>query len=214
MIDNKAKMLIGEFLGSYSLTSSLYDYIFDAYTIIRDSYSAGGKLLICGNGGSAGDSDHIVGELMKSFLKKRPIPHELSQKLKEIEGGEGLWDKLQQPLTAISLSSHNAFITAFSNDVCYDAAFAQQVLGYGLDGDVLVAVSTSGNSKSVVNAAIVAKVKGLKIISLTGNDGGQLKKLSDVSIIVPDNRTWEIQNMHIAIYHALCALVEDYFFNE
>ena len=167
------------------------------------AYRGGGKVLTCGNGGSAADAEHIVGELMKKFRKHRDIDAEVAAKLpKELVA------HLEGALPAISLVSMSGLITAFANDVAWDAAFAQQVYGLGTAGDVLIALSTSGNSANCVNAALVAKAKGMKVISLTGGTGGRLKELADAAIVVPETETFKVQELHLPVYHALCAAVE------
>lgn len=177
-----------------------------AYEMIRDSYEKGGKLLVCGNGGSAADSDHIVGELMKGFYKQRKLLAE--EKIRFGEQGE----KLQGALPAIALTQHGALSTAFLNDVDPEMVFAQQVYGYGREGDVFLGLSTSGNSVNVISAAKVAASKGLKVITMTGKDGGMLKGVSDVCLVVPAQGAADVQELHLPIYHALCAMLEDYFF--
>lgn len=177
-----------------------------AYDLLEDAYSQGGKLLLCGNGGSAADCDHIVGELMKGFYKKRPLDSA------EREGLGDLGDRLQEALPAISLTGHSALSTAFLNDVAPELVFAQQVYGYGRRGDVLAAISTSGNSVNVVNAARVAKARGLSVISMTGKTGGVLKEISDVCLAVPAEVTADVQELHLPVYHTLCAMLEEHFF--
>ena len=177
-----------------------------AFEIIKNSYEQGGKLLACGNGGSAADADHIVGELMKGFFKLRPIP------AKEQEAVGEMGKYLQGALPAIALTGHSALSTAFLNDVHPGLVFAQQVYGYGQAGDVLIALTISGNSVNVLHAADVAKAKGVKVIGLTGRDGGKLKDKCDCCIIVPSNITADIQEYHLPIYHTLCAMLEEYFF--
>lgn len=186
-----------------------------AFEILKTSYTQNGKTLICGNGGSASDSEHIVGELMKGFISKRPLSENVRQKFREFfpEEGDYLADHLQGALPAISLVSHSALITAFSNDVSAETVFAQQVYGYGRPEDVLLAISTSGNSANVVRAVQVAKVMGLKTIGLTGRKGGKLAGLCDVNIIVPRELTHEIQELHLPVYHALCISLEEAFFS-
>lgn len=180
------------------------------------SYESGGKLLVCGNGGSCADAEHIVGELMKGFLKKRPIPEkkkaEMLERVPELDG-IGL-DKLQQGLPAIALNSGVALTTAFANDCDPDLIYAQQVLGYGKKGDVFLGISTSGNAKNVYAAAAVAKSLGLVTVALSGKDGGVLKDVCDISIIVDEDETYMIQELHLPVYHALCATVEEHFFKE
>ena len=185
-----------------------------AYKILEEAYTNGRKLLAGGNGGSAGDSEHIVGELMKTFEKKRPIPADVTARMEEIDTERGvlLGKELQGALTAISITGHTALTTAVGNDVRPEFGFAQQVYGYGREGDVLMAISTSGNAENLINAAIVAKAKGMKVILLSGKTGGKLKELADVSIIVPENTTYIIQERHLPIYHVLCMELEDHFF--
>lgn len=188
--------------------------ILNAYRILERSYHSDGKLLICGNGGSAADSEHIVGELMKGFIKKRPVNDPLSSLLKKDERGEYMTDKLQIGLPAIALTCHQALITAFANDVDADLIFAQQVLGYGKKNDVLLSISTSGNSKNVVNAAYLANRLGLKTIGLTGQKGGKLNDYCDVVIRVPETITSKVQELHLPVYHTLCTMLEEHFFEE
>ena len=185
-----------------------------AFEALKATYQAGGKLLICGNGGSASDSDHIVGELMKSFELKRPISSDLRERLLRIDAERGAYlaDKLQRGLPAISLASHNALSTAINNDIAGDMGFAQQVLGYGTAGDTLIGISTSGNSANVLNALQVAQALDLRTIGLSGRTGGNLRDLCDVLICVPYERTLEVQERHLAIYHALCIMIEREFF--
>ena len=184
----------------------LKNNILDAYNTIAESYAAGGKLLVCGNGGSAADADHIVGELMKGFYKKRLLSTE-----ERVCFGEQA-DYLQGALPAISLTQHNALSTAFSNDVHPESVFAQQVYGYGRKEDVLLGISTSGNSENIVRAIKTGRVIGLKTIVLTGLDGGKIKALCDIAIIAPGTCTAEIQESHLPIYHTLCAMLEEAFF--
>lgn len=183
-----------------------------SYDILKAAFSAGRKVLIAGNGGSAADCEHIVGELMKGFRSKRPLPEEWREKLKKVDGGGELVDRLQGALPALSLVSQTALMTAYSNDVDPDLVFAQQVFGYGKTGDVFIGISTSGNSKNVVNAAKVAKAKGMATIAMTGKDGGQLKSISDVTIAVPYVSTPDVQERHLPIYHTICLMLEEEFF--
>ncbi len=185
-----------------------------AYNLLSTTYHAGGKLLICGNGGSAADSDHIVGELMKGFELKRPIKEDLRQKLTDLnpEMGAYLADHLQGALPAISLSAHAALASAVTNDTDGNMTFAQQVLGYGVKGDTLIGISTSGNSLNVRYALIVAKALGLNTIGLSGKTGGKMRDLCDVTISVPNERTLAIQERHLPIYHTLCIMLEQEFF--
>ena len=181
---------------------------------ITTAYRNSGKLLVCGNGGSAADSDHIVGELMKSFELPRPIPDALRQRLMTIdpERGEYLCSKLQQGLPAISLSSHQSLSTAIANDTACDMSFAQQVLGYGEPGDVLIGISTSGKATNVLHALHVARALDMRTIGLSGRSGGHMHALCDVLICAPFDRTLEVQERHLAIYHALCISIEQEIF--
>lgn len=185
-----------------------------AYNLLSATYRSGGKLLICGNGGSAADSDHIVGELMKGFELKRPIKDDLRQRLNEInpEMGSYLADHLQGALPAISLSAHAALASAVINDTAGEMTYAQQVLGYGLKGDTLLGISTSGNALNVRYALTVARALGLRTIALSGKTGGKMRELCDVTICVPNERTLAIQERHLPIYHTLCIMLEQEFF--
>jgi D-sedoheptulose 7-phosphate isomerase len=187
-----------------------------AFEVLCHSYRQRGKLLVCGNGGSAADSDHIVGELMKGFLQPRPISDKLRARLIEAYGQDGIFlaERLQGALPAISLSSQSALISAIANDVSAEMVYAQQVYGYGTHCDTLIAVSTSGNSPNVLNAVRVARSLGLSTIGLTGESGGKLAELCDVTVCVPGQGVMEIQERHIAVYHALCAMTEAAFFGE
>ena len=190
----------------YPMLAGMREELELVFCMMKDSYEKGGKLLVCGNGGSAADSDHIVGELMKGFYKQRRLP--AAEKIRFGEQGE----KLQGALPAIALSQHSALSTAFLNDVDPEMVFAQQVYGYGVEDDVFLGLSTSGNSVNVISAAKVAAAKGMKVIAMTGKDGGAMRDLSDVCLVVPAQMTADIQEFHLPIYHALCAMLEDYFF--
>lgn len=188
--------------------------IMTAYELLEAAYSDGRKLLVCGNGGSASDSEHIVGELMKEFKLKRKVYSEQATALKAIdpELGQVLADNLQGALPAISLTGHSSLQTAFMNDAVPELVFAQQVNGYGKPGDVLLGISTSGNSKNVLYAAVNAKAKGLKVIGLTGAKESKLMAYADVCIRVPETETYKIQELHLPVYHCLCMMLEDKFF--
>jgi D-sedoheptulose 7-phosphate isomerase len=190
------------------------DDIKAAFDIIVSSYKDGGKLLIAGNGGSAADAEHIAGELMKTFMKKRNLPDSFISDIKKVDSeiAQYLITRLQPGLPTIALSGHASLNTACINDIDGNITFAQQVYGYGKEGDVFLGISTSGNSKNVLYAAAVAKAKKLKIIALTGANGGNLKKFADVCICVPETETWKIQELHLPVYHLLCMMLEDYFF--
>ena len=205
-----------ELLECYPELKAIRKEIWDAYQCMVKCFETGHKLLIAGNGGSAADSDHIVGELMKGFVKRRPVSAELAEALKQAdpERGEELAKKLQGGLPAIALTNHTALSSAFANDVDGMLSYAQQVNGYGKAGDVFLGISTSGNSENVMYAAVTAKAKGLKVIGLTGKTGGKLAKLADVAIIVPEQETYKIQELHLPIYHVLCLMLEDKFYAE
>ena len=188
--------------------------IMAAYELLEAAYSDRRKLLVCGNGGSASDSEHIVGELMKEFKLKRKVYSEQATALKAIdpELGQILADNLQGALPAISLTGHSSLQTAYMNDAVPELVFAQQVNGYGKPGDVFLGISTSGNSKNVLYAAVNAKAKGLKVIGLTGAKENKLMAYADVCIRVPETETYKIQELHLPVYHCLCMMLEDKFF--
>ena len=190
--------------------------IITAYHILEESYSNGGKLLVAGNGGSAADSEHIVGELMKGFENPRKIPREYKVRLISVdeEMGETLGESLQGALPAIALDGHSALSTAYMNDCEPLLCFAQQVNGYGNKNDVFLGISTSGNSKNILYAAIVAKAKGMRAIALTGAKDSKLSVMADVTIRSPQTRTYMIQEHHLPIYHCLCLMLENRFFGE
>lgn len=186
-----------------------------AYEILEASFSNDGKLLVCGNGGSAADSEHIVGELMKGFKLPRKLDDDYREKLKSVdpELGTVLAENLQGALPAIALDGHVALTTAYMNDCEPLLCFAQQVNGFGNKQDVLLGISTSGNSKNVLYAAITAKAKGMKVIGLTGQKVNMLEKIADVTIHVPQTETYMIQELHLPVYHCLCLMLEDHFYN-
>ena len=185
-----------------------------AYDILLDCYKSGSKVLICGNGGSSADAAHITGELMKAFKKKRKLDDKFLEELKKVlsndeESLNSFIDNLETGLPTIDITSFAALNTAFSNDKNYLYNFANNVLGLGKEGDVLIAITTSGNSKNVINAAIVARAKNMKVLTLTGGTGGKIKNISDVNIISPNSETYLCQEDHISIYHSLCLQLEE-----
>lgn len=198
----------------YPVLGSCRESIWDAYRILEAAYSSGRKLLVCGNGGSASDSEHIVGELMKEFKLKRKVFSGQAEAMKAIdqEMGAVLAEHLQGALPAITLTAHSSLTTAFMNDSEPVLVFAQQVNGYGKAGDVFLGISTSGNSKNVLYAAVTAKAKGLHVIGLTGGKENRLMKLCDVCIRVPETETYKIQELHLPVYHCLCMMLEERFF--
>lgn len=205
---------IEELVKRYSSLEVCKNDILAAYELLSEAYCNGRKLLVCGNGGSASDSEHIVGELMKEFKLKRKIYGDQAAALKAIDSelGQVLADNLQGALPAICLTGHSSLTTAFMNDANADLVFAQQVNGYGKPGDVFLGISTSGNSKNVLYAAVNAKAKGLKVIGLTGAKESKLMKYADVCIRVPETETYKIQELHLPVYHCICLMLEDKFF--
>lgn len=200
----------------YPILNKCKQDIINGYLIMKDSYEHGGKLLIAGNGGSAADAEHIAGELMKRFKIPRPISREFAEKLISIdaERGKNLAQNLEQSLMAIPLVAHEALTTAYINDVDGYGVFAQQLLGFGRNGDVFLGISTSGNSQNVMSATVVARAVGMKVIGLTGADGGELADVADVAIKVPETETYMIQELHLPIYHCWCLMLEAHFFGE
>lgn len=203
-------------ISRYPQLKGIKDEIVGAYLIIEATYNNGGKLLIAGNGGSAADSEHIAGELMKRFKIPRPVSSEFAEKLKSIDftRGKELEKNLEQGLMAIPLVAHEALTTAYMNDVGGSGIFAQQLFGFGRPGDAFLGISTSGNSKNVMDATVVARALDIKVISLTGENGGELAKISDAAIRVPERETYMVQELHLPIYHCLCLMLEDKFFGE
>ena len=188
-----------------------------ALALMTETYENGGKLLICGNGGSCSDAQHIVGELMKGFLLKRPMTEAQKKAFADAlgeEDAENFASRLQRGLPAISLDAQGALFTAYANDADADYVYAQAVFGYGKPEDLLIGISTSGNSKNVVLAMKAAKALGLRGISLTGAKESKLSALSDVTVRVPDTETFKIQELHLPVYHYLCAAIEEKFFGE
>ena len=203
-----------ELVERYPVLDVVKDDVRKAYELLEACYEQGGKLLIAGNGGSCADAEHIVGELMKGFVKRREVSDSFAECLRnadEVRGAE-LAEKLQGGFPAIALTGHAGLSTAYLNDVDGDLIFAQQTYGYGRPGDVLIGISTSGNAKNVMYAMTVAKALGMKTIGLTGKDGGALKREADVSVVVPETETFKIQELHLPVYHALCLMLEERFF--
>ena len=199
--------ILEELQSRYPQLGGCRDEIAKALDLLLDCYRNGGQVLVCGNGGSAADAEHIVGELLKKFKRHRDIDASVAAKLPP-----ELAAKLEGALPAVSLVSMCGILTAFANDVAWETAFAQQVYGLGRAGDVLIALSTSGNSANCVNAALVARAKGLKVIALTGAGGGRLGAVADAAVAVPETETYKVQELHLPVYHALCASVEEALF--
>lgn len=201
-------------LSRYPKLQPIRQEIEKAYLVMEECYKKEGKLLIAGNGGSAADSEHIAGELMKRFNMARPISKEFAEKLMEIDSvrGASLAKNLECSLMAIPLVAHEALTTAYINDVDGMGVFAQQLFGYGRAGDVFLGISTSGNSENILNAAVLARASGIKVIGLTGKTGGKLAEMSDVVVCVPEEATYLIQELHLPIYHCWCMMLEERFF--
>ncbi|MBR1575676.1 MAG: SIS domain-containing protein [Bacteroidales bacterium] len=201
-------------IGRYPVLAPNRDAIAQAFELMACCYETGGQLLIAGNGGSAADAGHIVGELMKSFCRPRPMPEAFRQAVLEADPvlGRRLGEGLQQGLPALALGAHTALATAWTNDCDPDLVYAQQVAGYGHEGDVLLALSTSGNSTNILCAALAARAKGLRVIGLTGAHGGRLAEKTDCCIRVPETETYKVQELHLPVYHCLCLMLEEAFF--
>ena len=213
-LDNRLMRHIDLLVERYPSLESAKNDIVAAYLLLEESYENGGKLLVAGNGGSAADAEHIVGELMKGFKLSRKPETDFAERLvaENQELGSVLAENLQGALPAIALDGHPALSTAYMNDCEPLLCFAQQVNGYGKSGDVFLGISTSGNSKNVLYAATTAHAKGMKVIGLTGAKDSKLKDMSDVCIKAPQTETYMIQELHLPIYHCLCLMLEDNFF--
>ncbi len=207
------KAIFEELFERYPLLTPCRSAVEKAYSMIKETYENGGTLFTCGNGGSCSDSEHIVGELLKSFKFKRMIDTSLAEKLTAMgDEGKALAETLEGSLPAISLCGHPALTTAFLNDTEPTMTFAQQLLGLGKKGDTLIVISTSGNSKNCVYAATLAGAMGIKTIAMTGERDSKLSAICDTAIKAPDTETFKIQEFHLPVYHALCAMTEEEFF--
>ena len=214
---NNTEKMVSEFKERYPSMEYLEKPLRSLIEEVVKRIKLGGKILVCGNGGSSSDSEHIVGELLKEFYIKREIDKDFSEDLKNTsskEDYEYIKNKLQGAIPAISLVSQTGFLTAFANDVSYDMAYAQQVYAYGGKNDVLIGISTSGNASNVAYAAQVARAKDMFVISLTGESGGRLKELSDVLLNVPEKETFKVQEYHLPLYHLICSSIEYEIFGE
>lgn len=214
MLESKIQKHLEVLLERYPQIETCRNDIEKTYLILEKCYENDHKLLIAGNGGSAADSEHIAGELMKRFKVPRPVTSDFAEKLKAIDPvrGENLAKNLERGLMSIPLVAHEALTTAYINDVDGLGVFAQQLYGFGRPGDVFLGISTSGNSKNVMSATVVARALGIKVIGLTGAKGGELANVSDVAIKVPETETYMIQELHLPVYHCLCSMLEDRFF--
>lgn len=215
-LEEKIEKHLNLLIERYPVLSSCKNDIIEAYLMLEETYKKGGKMLIAGNGGSAADSEHIVGELMKAFVLLRKLSDKEKDNLIKIdeELGNALAENLQGALPAIALDGHISLSTAYANDCEPLLCFAQQINGFGKKDDVFFAISTSGNSKNVLYAAVCAKAKGLKVIGLTGKKDSKLSNIADVCIKAPAEETYKIQELHLPIYHALCLMLEDEFFGD
>ena len=214
MLEQRLQKHVDLLIERYPVLKECEQSIIEAYLVMEECYVNDGKLLIAGNGGSAADSEHIAGELMKRFKNPRPVTPEFAEKLKFIDPvrGENLAHNLERGLMAIPLVAHEALSTAYINDVDGLGVFAQQLFGFGRPRDVFLGISTSGNSKNVMSATVVARALGMKVIGLTGAKGGELATVADVCVKVPETETYMIQELHLPVYHCLCLMLEDRFF--
>ena len=216
ILETRLEKHINLLISRYPVLREVKQDIINAYLVMEECYEHDGKLLIAGNGGSAADSEHIVGELMKRFKTPRPVTLEFAEKLKAIDPvrGENLAKNLERGLMAIPLVAHEAISTAYINDVDGLGVFAQQLFGFGRPGDVFLGISTSGYSKNVMSATVVARALGIKVIGLTGAKGGELATVADVCVKAPADETYMIQELHLPIYHCWCLMLEDKFFGK
>ena len=215
-LDSRLEKHIDLLIKRYPVLEACRQEIIEAYLVMEECYEHDGKLLIAGNGGSAADSEHIAGELMKRFKTPRPVTPEMAEKLKKIDPvrGADLAKNLERGLMAIPLVAHEALSTAYINDVDGLGVFAQQLFGFGRPGDVFLGISTSGNSKNVMSATVVARALGIKVIGLTGAKCGELASVADVAVKVPETETYMIQELHLPVYHCWCLMLEDKFFGK
>ena len=203
-----------ELISRYPILSECENEIKKAADALIRTFENGGKLLVCGNGGSAADSEHIVGELMKGFMYPRALTDEKKAALKQANPSlsDSTLNSLQGALPAISLTSHPSFSSAFANDAVPSLVFAQQLYALGRHGDIFLGITTSGSSKNVCEAAEIAKALGITVIALTGRSGGRLRGIADICIRVPEDETYKVQELHLPVYHFLCAETEKHFF--
>ncbi len=215
MLEPKIQQHLEMLIQRYPVLEVCREDIEKAYLILEECYTSDHKLLIAGNGGSAADAEHIAGELMKRFKMPRPVSEDFKDKLISIDRvrGEELSRNLERGLMAIPLVAHEALTTAYINDVDAVGVFAQQLFGFGRSGDVFLGISTSGNSKNIMSAVVVAKALNIKVIGLTGKSGGELAGVSDVTIKVPESETYMIQELHLPVYHCLCMMLEAKYFS-
>lgn len=216
MLEPRLEKHVDLLIERYPALEKCREDIIKAYLVMEECYLRDRKLMIAGNGGSAADSEHIAGELMKRFKIARTVPAEFAEKLKSVDPvrGQDLAENLEQGLMAIPLVAHEALTTAYINDVDGLGVFAQQLYGFGRKGDVFLGISTSGNSRNVMSATVVARALGIKVIGLTGEKGGELAEVADVAVRVPSSETYMIQELHLPVYHCWCLMLEDKFFGK
>ena len=216
MLEPRLEKHVDFLIERYPVLEKCREDIIKAYLVMEECYLRDGKLMIAGNGGSAADSEHIAGELMKRFKIARTVPAEFAEKLKSVDPvrGKNLAENLERGLLAIPLVAHEALTTAYINDVDGLGVFAQQLYGFGRKGDVFLGISTSGNSRNVMSATVVARALGIKVIGLTGEKGGELAEVADVAVKVPSAETYMIQELHLPVYHCWCLMLEDKFFGK
>ncbi len=213
-INNNIKALLEDLVTRFPELHVCLEPITKVFLLLRNIFTSGKKLLVCGNGGSAADAEHFSGELLKGFLKKRPLPLMLKTNFSAFAGNSDQWiDRLQKGLPVLPLNTNTALISAVSNDIGADLIFAQQVLSYGIAGDSILAISTTGNSDNIIKAVIVAKGLGLHTIGLTGQENGKLGDLCEFLIKVPAFQTFKVQEFHLPVYHVLAAMLEEEFFS-
>lgn len=198
----------------YPILEVCREDIMEAYREMRKSFEQGGKLLICGNGGSSADAQHIVGELMKECVLPRQVPQAFARACRRLYPGQGLEGKLQGALPAIAIGTNQALASAYANDAAPEMAYAQEVFGYGRQGDVLLGLSTSGNSENVINAVKVARAAGLRCVGIGGQGGGMLRELSHVYVALPERETYLVQELTLPVYHAWCRMLEAAFWGD
>ena len=216
MLEPRLEKHVDFLIERYPVLEKCREDIIKAYLVMEECYLRDGKLMIAGNGGSVADSEHIAGELMKRFKIARTVPAEFAEKLKSVDPvrGKNLAENLERGLMAIPLVAHEALTTAYINDVDGLGVFAQQLYGFGRKGDVFLGISTSGNSRNVMSATVVARALGIKVIGLTGEKGGELAEVADVAVKVPSAETYMIQELHLPVYHCWCLMLEDKFFGK
>ena len=205
---------LDDLIQRYPVLSPVKEDIRRFYEMLKDTFESGGKLLVAGNGGSCADAEHIVGELAKGFCKKRHVTADFAEKLAGIdpELGPKLAEGLERGLPALALHSHPGLTTAFLNDVNGDWYFGQQLLAQGKKGDIFLAISTSGKSRNIYAAAVVARAMNIPVLGLLGKTGRKVLPLCDAAVVVPEMETFKIQELHLPIYHTLCLMLEEHFF--